>query len=90
MPTAVERDEHKAKIEGWYFIFILFFLSMFFVIESLFEKYKPRFGHTSAVMVMLGIGLSYVVWQISKFSKFVIGESPNDELEFPESKEFLQ
>ena len=56
------------------------------MIESLFEKYSPRFGHTSAVMVILGIGMSYLVWQISLYSVFVIGEDG----EFHEAGKFLQ
>lgn len=81
--SPVEINEHRLKVEGWYFIFILCFLSMFFVIEALFEKYKPPFGHTSAVMVVLGIGLSYLIWQISKYSKFVVGD---DGETYPDSK----
>lgn len=54
---------------GYYYIFLMIFLSMFFVIEALFEKYKPRFGHTSAVIVCLGILLSWAIWSISKSSE---------------------
>ena len=62
------------------------FLSLFFVIEALFEKHSPPFGHTSAVMVVLGMGMSYVVWQIALYSKFVVGESN----EYTEAGEWIR
>lgn len=56
------------------------------MIESLFEKHHPRFGHTSALMVCLGMGLSYLVWKIAEGSKFVIG----DHGQFPEAGAWIK
>ena len=51
-------------------IFLATFLALFFVVESWFEQNKPRFGHTSAVIVMIGIAFSSIIWNISnKFTE---------------------
>lgn len=38
-----------------FFLIILIFMALFFFIESYIEKKKPGFGHTTGIIVILGI-----------------------------------
>jgi len=40
---------------------ILVFLALYFIVESIFEKKRPGFGHTTGIIVILGILASYVI-----------------------------
>jgi len=54
------------KTSTYYYIFLVLFLALFFVVEAWFEQNKPRFGHTSAVIVVIGIAFSSIIWNISR------------------------
>ena len=43
---------------------LLFILFMYFVIEAYFEKNRPKFGHTTGVIVIFGILCSVVIFLI--------------------------
>lgn len=45
---------------------MLAFLSLFFFVESCIEKYNPPIGHTTGVVVMLGICISAIVYTLAE------------------------
>jgi sodium/hydrogen exchanger-like protein 6/7 len=47
---------------------LLIFLGMFFVIEAYMEKMKFKIGHTTGIVVMLGILVSFTLHKIQKAS----------------------
>jgi uncharacterized transporter YbjL len=47
---------------------LLIFLAMFFVIEAYMEKMKFRVGHTTGIVVILGILVSYALHTIQQES----------------------
>jgi len=52
-------------IQAIFFISILVFLSIYFVTEAYFEKMKFGFGHTTGVIIILGICVSAILNAIS-------------------------
>ena len=62
MSPTPAHSELPELIANMYYIAIFVFLGLYFIIESSFIKYRPRFGHTSGVIVLLGVLASYVVW----------------------------
>ena len=57
---------NEEQIRDIFFIMLLVFLAMFFVIEALMASYNAKFGHTTAIIVVLGIGVSFIIKSISK------------------------
>lgn len=43
--------------------FLIVFVGFFFVIEAMFDKYKPPFGHVTGVVVTLGIMFSFAAYK---------------------------
>ena len=41
---------------------LVVFIGFFFVVEALFERYKPPVGHTTGVVVSLGIFISWLIY----------------------------
>ena len=64
-PMDVKLLAIETKTSTFYYIFLALFLSLFFVVEGWFEQNKPRCGHPSGVIVILGILFSAIIWQIS-------------------------
>ena len=64
IPFFFKEDGESADAENVQLIFfaaLLLFLALFFVIESIIEHYKPRVGHTTGIVVILGILVSYML-----------------------------
>jgi len=51
----------KEQILNLFFIMLLVFLALFFIIEALMATFNARFGHTTGIIVMTGILISFVV-----------------------------
>ena len=51
----------KEQILNLFFIMLLMFLALFFIIEALMATFNARFGHTTGIIVMTGILISFVV-----------------------------
>lgn len=51
----------EEQIRDIFFIMLLFFLGLFFVIEALMASFNARFGHTTGIIVMLGILISFII-----------------------------
>ena len=49
------------QITDIFFIVLLLFLGLFFVIEALMSSCNAKFGHTTGIVVMIGILISFVV-----------------------------
>jgi sodium/hydrogen exchanger-like protein 6/7 len=45
---------------------LLVFLASFFIIEAYMEKLNPRVGHTTGIIVMMGILVSFSLHKIQK------------------------
>ena len=43
---------------------LLIFLGLFFIIEAYMEKISPRIGHTTGIVVVLGIIVSFTLHKI--------------------------
>ena len=41
---------------------LLFILFLYFVFEAYFEKNRPKFGHTTGVIVIFGILVSFIIY----------------------------
>lgn len=59
-----EGDDTES-IQLIFFAALLLFLALFFVIESVIEHYKPRVGHTTGIVVVLGILVSYLLFHLA-------------------------
>ena len=60
-----ESSDESESIQLIFFAALLLFLALFFVIESVIEHYKPRIGHTTGIVVTLGILVSYLLYHIA-------------------------
>jgi hypothetical protein len=60
-----EAGDDTENIQLIFFAALLLFLALFFVIESVIEHYKPRVGHTTGIVVLLGILVSYMLYHIA-------------------------
>jgi NhaP-type Na+/H+ or K+/H+ antiporter len=61
---------------------LLLFLALFFVVEAWFEKNKPRVGHTTGVIVLFGMLVSYLIYVAEQKSEE--GEVLMEDLQFNE------
>ena len=57
-------DRIKLFMTNVYAIMVFLFLGLYFIIESCYIKYRPIIGHTSGIIVLLGILLSFIIWTI--------------------------
>jgi len=44
---------------------LLVFLGLFFVVEALMASYNAKFGHTTGIIVMLGILISFIIKSVA-------------------------
>ena len=51
----------EEQVTDIFFIVLLVFLGLFFVIEALMASYNAKFGHTTGIIVMLGIFISFII-----------------------------
>ena len=55
-------DKEKSDtFKGIFYMILMGFLSLYFFIEAYFEKRKPKIGHTTGVIVILGILTSLIM-----------------------------
>lgn len=54
------------SIQLLFYSFLATFLALYFIIKSIFAKYRPGFGHYSGIIVLLGILASFLIWTIVK------------------------
>lgn len=59
------------QITDIFFIVLLLFLGLFFVIEALMSSCNAKFGHTTGIVVMIGILISFVVKQIENVDMLI-------------------
>jgi len=52
------------QLQQIFFMMLLLFLGFFFIIEAYMEKLSPCVGHTTGIVVMMGILISYVLHKI--------------------------
>lgn len=57
-------EENNSHILDYFFILLLVFLAMFFVIEALMASCGAKFGHTTGIIVLLGILISFIIKEI--------------------------
>lgn len=53
------------QLNQLFFLMLLSILFMFFIFEAYFAKNKPKFGHTTGVIVCIGMLASYAIFKIS-------------------------
>ena len=53
-------EEVNSKVEELFFMILLLFLAMFFIVEAFMEKKKFVIGHTTGIIVIMGILISYL------------------------------
>lgn len=41
---------------------LLFFLSLYFIFEAYLEQNRPKFGHTTGIIVIMGISVSAIIF----------------------------
>ena len=69
-PNPEKDDNMNELVSNLFYIFIFLFLGIYFIVESGFKKYRPRLGHTSGVIVLLGIAASYIIWtEVNAYNK---------------------
>ena len=56
---------NEEQVTDLFFILLLIFLGLFFVIEALMASYNAKFGHTTGIIVVLGIAISFLVKAIA-------------------------
>jgi len=67
--AAADNDSPAEEIvQNLYIIGLLMFMAFYFFVESLFEKHKPPLGHTTGVIISLGVLLSYIIFVICEKS----------------------
>ena len=66
--TKQEKEERKEKMQNLFLAGLVSFIGVFFIVEALFEKYKPPIGHTTGVIVSLGIFISWLIFKIKSAS----------------------
>ena len=54
---------NEEQLNQLFFMLLLFILFLFFMIESYFAVNKPKFGHTTGIIVALGILTSFVIYK---------------------------
>ena len=47
-----------------FFLIMFGFLTFFFVVSALIEKYKPKLGHETAATVVLGVLFSVIYYYL--------------------------
>ena len=62
--TKQEEEERAEKMQNLFLAGLVVFIGLFFIVEALFEKYKPPVGHTTGVIVSLGIFISWLIYKI--------------------------
>ena len=62
--TPAEETVEGEIVQNLYIIGLLMFIAFYFFVESLFEKHKPPLGHTTGVIISLGVLLSYIIFVI--------------------------
>ena len=55
-----ETENGNTIAEELFFMILLIFLAFFFIIEAYIEKTKPIIGHTTGVIVLMGILVSFL------------------------------
>ena len=53
-------DSEESKAEEIFFIILMIFLALFFIIEGYMEKMSFCIGHTTGIIVVFGILISYL------------------------------
>lgn len=56
------------QLQQIFIIMLLVFLASFFVIEAYMEKLSPCIGHTTGIVVMMGILMSFILHKIQQTS----------------------
>jgi NhaP-type Na+/H+ or K+/H+ antiporter len=54
---------------------------IFFFFEAFFEKYNPPIGHQTSLTILVGIGVSFILW-------FTLGESQSKYFSFSQETFF--
>ena len=55
----------KDEMTYIFYMMMLALLAIFFITEAYMEMNKPRFGHSTGIIVVLGIIVSAVIYEIS-------------------------
>ena len=64
-PAAAADEAAEGEIiQNLYIIGLLVFICFYFFVESLFEKHKPPVGHTTGVIISLGVFFSWIIFVI--------------------------
>lgn len=56
----------KEALQYVFFGAVLVFLSLYFVFEAYLEQNRPKFGHTTGIIVCMGILFSYLIYKIAE------------------------
>jgi len=57
---------NEEQLNQFFFMMLLSILFIFFMVESYFAMNKPKIGHTTGIIVTLGILTSFIIFQITK------------------------
>jgi len=53
------------QLRTLFLVVLLCFLALFFIVESLMATHPPPIGHTTGIIVMLGILMSFIILKIA-------------------------
>jgi len=55
-----------------FYMMILGILFLFFLLEAYFAMNKPKFGHTTGIIVVIGIICSFVIYKMAGTDKEIM------------------
>lgn len=76
---APEVEKFFESIQLAYYSFLATFLALYFIIKSIFAKYRPKCGHHSVIIVLLGILASFLIWTVVR-SNYDLSHDKNEPL----------
>jgi len=56
----------KERLEYIFIMMMMIICAMYFIFEAYLEQNKPKFGHTTGIIVIFGICVSCVIWKMSQ------------------------
>lgn len=65
MSDTPEEKESQEFYKALFFLVLLGMLFIKFLFEAYFEKVKPRFGHNTGVVIIIGMIVSFVAFRFT-------------------------
>jgi len=62
----------QEQLQQMFYMMILGILFLFFLLEAYFAMNKPKFGHTTGIIVVVGIICSYLIYKMAGSEKEIM------------------